>query len=212
MARRRYSSPVALVGKVGSEKSARRGSAIEQEERQLLERCQRGERQAFGRVVELYQGRVFGLVRRLVGSESVAEDITQEAFVRAYVSIGRFDCERPFLPWIFRIAVNLARNWFKAAARREVPWELENSLLPQDQVRPLDERLDVSRSLERALLELAPKYRVPLVLKHVEGLDYRQIKEVLGVPVTALKMRVSRARAKLRELLAEEHGWEAKDG
>lgn len=206
MARRRYATPPALVVKDGSEASAPRGGANAQPERQLLERCRRGERQAYGQVVELYQGRVFGLVRRLVGSETVAEDITQEAFVRAYLSIGRFDSERPFLPWIFRIAVNLTRNWFKAAARREIPCGPESNLLQPNRARPLDERLAIAQRLERALLELDPKYRVPLVLKHVEGLDYRQMKEVLGVPVTALKMRVSRARAMLRKLLGDEFG------
>jgi len=170
----------------------------------LLERCRRGDRQAYGRVVEICQNRVFNLVRRLVGSTTIAEDITQEAFVRAYLNIGRFDVERPFLPWIFRIAVNLTRNWFKAAARREIPCGAENNLLQATDGRQLDERLAIARRLERALLELDPKYRIPLVLKHVEGMDYRQMKMMLGVPVTALKMRVSRARARLRRLLDED--------
>ncbi|RME24047.1 MAG: sigma-70 family RNA polymerase sigma factor [Deltaproteobacteria bacterium] len=204
MGRRRYLPPATLVKNMeGGSDAPSSAEGIQREEFALLERSRRGDRKAYGRIVELYQRRVFGLVCRVVGSESAAEDITQEAFVRAYLAIDRFDTRRPFLPWIFRIALNLSRNWLKAAARRETSCDPD---ILQSRLRPADECHGDRERLQRALSRLAPKYRIPLVLKHVEGLDYNEMKDVLKLPVSVLKMRVSRARRMLAKLLEEEEG------
>jgi len=151
-------------------------------------------------MVERYQRRVYNLVLRMVGSRVAAEDLTQEAFLRAHINIQRFDLERRFLPWIFKIASNLARNYLKASARKELPLyteSLSGSTGP-DPVRALEAK-DFAARVEGELMALPVKYREPLLLKEVEGLSYREIKEVLDLPVWVLKMRVSRARARLRE-------------
>lgn len=180
------------------------------DERELLSRSQRGDREAFGKMVESYQLRVYNLVLRMVGNRVAAEDLTQESFLRAHVNIQRFDLERRFLPWIFKIASNLARNYLKASARKELPLfteTLAGSKGP-DPVRVLEAKDFISR-VESELMTLPFKYREPLVLKEVEGLSYREIKEILDLPVWVLKMRVSRARAKLRERMKQ---WEQESG
>ena len=205
MKNQRYAtaSSVVSIGGGMQDAMAQDAATRREQEKVILQRCRNGDRRAYGHVVETYQAKVFGTILRMVGSRTAAEDITQEAFVRAYVNIDRFDPERPFLPWILRIAINLSYNWFKAAARREVPDLPHEEFLQFQKNRPIDERLGDIQRMENALQAIPPKYRIPLILKHVEGMDYKEIKEVLGTPITALKMRVSRARSMLRKILSD---------
>ena len=176
------------------------------EERGLLSDCQKGNLEAYGKIVQCNQTRVYSFVLRMVRDPALAEDLTQDAFIRGFEKIHLFDLERKFLPWIFRIAVNLVRNYMKSPSRREVarsPEELDvQSDSPEDPSEALDRKRRLAK-VERALLELPEKYRAPMLLKQVEGFSYKEISEVLGVSVWALKMRVSRARKRLRARLAE---------
>ncbi len=176
------------------------------EERGLLSDCQKGDPEAYGKIVQCHQARVYSFVLRMVRDAALAEDLTQEAFIRGFVKIRLFDLERRFLPWIFRIAANLVRNYMKSPARREV------ARPPEELAGRSDSRDDPSEALirkrrlalvERALVELPEKYRAALLLKQVEGFSYKEISEVLGVSVWALKMRVSRSRKRLRARVDE---------
>jgi RNA polymerase sigma-70 factor (ECF subfamily) len=176
-------------------------------ERDAIERVQRGEIGLYRRLVERHQRRVFAIALRMLGSGSDAEDVTQQAFVSAFDALDEFDTRLPFASWINRIAINLAKDHLKSKKRTEqpLPEELPASAghlaarLPD----PEDEaaRGELRGRLQRALGALPWKDRQVLVLKDVEELSYQEMREVLQRPVTALKIRVIRARQKLRALL-----------
>jgi len=176
---------------------------VAREEADLLDRSQKGDREAYGRIVGRYQVRVYNLMVRMTGNPAVSEELAQEAFLRAYENIHRFDTGRRFLPWIMCIAANLARNHLKSARRREIPAPVDDRF--GDGGAPAEDRMverDRLSRVERALMALPLKYRLPLVLKHVEGMSYKEIKETTGLPVRVLKMRVHRARKRLRAAVA----------
>jgi RNA polymerase sigma-70 factor (ECF subfamily) len=183
-------------------------STAASEDSRAVAQVLRGDRDRFRELVERYQARVFGLTLRLVGNRTEAEDLTQQAFVEAYGGLDRFDPGRRFATWLFRIAVNNCKDHLKSHKRRERPFGEERD---QDSAlfaspRPTPEQAlassQVRRIVSEALDRLAPKYRVPLVLKDIEGLSYEEMREVLGLPITTLKIRVVRARARMEELLS----------
>lgn len=179
-------------------------TAHQDTERDLLRRSRLGEKEAFGMIVQTHQHRIFSFVVRMVRDPALAEDLTQDAFIRAYRKLHLYDPERPFLPWLFRIAANLTRNHLKSAASRELPHSPEHFTQVPTLAAAQDEQTAqraAVQQLERAIFELSAKDRAPLVLKHIEGLSYGEISQILGISVVALKMRVSRARRKLRKLL-----------
>ena len=185
---------------------------VREEERSLLTRCATGETEPYGQLVERYQLRVFNLVLRMLGDRSAAEDITQEAFIRAYQRLALYDLSRRFLPWLMKIAANLARNYMKKKSRdaRSVPLEWLSSLPAQGN----DPEAETSqkewlRRVETALFALSPSARTAILLKHQEGMSYEEMSEVMEEPVFILKMRVSRARKKMRTLLERN---QAKEG
>ena len=180
------------------------GRHVVREEADLLDRSQKGDREAYGVIVERYQLRVYNLVLRMTGNPATAEELAQEAFLRAYENIRRFDTGRSFLPWIMCIAANLARNHLKSARQREMPQAADDGFgdggAPAEEDRMADR--DRLARVERALMTLPLKYRLPLLLKHVEGMSYKEIKQATGLPVRVLKMRVHRARKRLRAAVA----------
>lgn len=188
------------------------GSENERAESDLLARSLRGDRAAYGRIVEMYQARVFNLISRMTRDAVAAEDLTQETFVRAFCKIDRFDPHRRFAPWIMRIAANLTLNYLKAPARRERPaddkaFEAEMSPAPDAAY----ESHCLIEKVEQALKELPEKVRLPILLHHQEGLSFKEISQVLGVPAFVLKMRVSRGRKQLRALVSRSVGESALD-
>lgn len=192
------------------ERERQEASGLHEDEQSLIAASRKGDRDAYCKIVQRYQTRIYSLVFRLVADRAAAEDVTQDAFIRGFRNLHRFDPGRRFLPWMMRIAANLARNHLRSSRRRELP------LLAEVPAGWGDPAVDLARremllGLERALLKLPVKYRLPLVLKHVEGLSYREMREVLRLPVAVLKMRVSRARARLRKLVEIPLGGEEKD-
>ena len=164
-----------------------------------------GNREAFGRLVQKYQRRLFGLVLMMVREAAAAEDVTQEAFVRAYTHIGGYDDRRPFYPWLAAIAVRLAQNRLRARGRsasREVE-PLDNA--PESGVPPealttliADER---GRRLWRAVSALPPGERTAVILYYREELTVGDVAHALGVTTGTVKTFLFRARRHLRERL-----------
>lgn len=185
---------------------------VREEERALLTRCAAGETEPYGRLVDRYQGRVYNLVLRMLGDSSAAEDVAQEAFIRAYQRLSLYDPSRRFLPWLMKIAANLARNQLKKKSRDahsvSPEWLSAQPAKGNDPEVQTDQK-EWMQKVEAALLTLPPSARMALLLKHQEGMSYEEISEVMGEPVFVLKMRVSRARKKLRALLEKK---QAKEG
>lgn len=170
-----------------------------------------GDRQAFRPLVERYQRGVYNVIHRLVHNAADAEDLAQQAFVSAFDALGSFKLDARFSSWIYRIAVNLAKDHLKSRKRGEVPTEpadpseamFSGSLPRTDEPAVNDERM---RLLHSALAALGYKDREVLVLKDIEELSYEEMREILHRPITALKIRVVRARERLRIELERRSG------
>lgn len=180
-------------------------SAHNDRDRLVVEQVLRGQRDAFRELVDRYRGPLHGLVLRMVGSPTEADDLTQLTFVEAFRALARYDGRRSFATWLMRIAVNNCKDHLKSHKRRErqLQADVGEALFSGHVPGPEQGLRDARRAeaIETAIAALAPMYRLPLVLKDVEGLSYREIQQVLDLPVTTLKIRVVRARAKLQEQL-----------
>jgi len=167
----------------------------------LLARAARGDGAAFAELYREHVGRVFGLCLRLTADRALAEEHTQESFVRAWENLGRFRAEAAFGTWLYRIAANLALGGMRDRKRRglKVVQGLDQDLLDAvpEQASPVHEGLD----LERAIAELPPGARAVFVLHDVEGWRHDEIAEQLGLAVGTSKAQLHRARRLLRRRL-----------
>jgi RNA polymerase sigma-70 factor (ECF subfamily) len=181
------------------------------EEQAFIDRCLVGDPESFRPLVQRYQRIAFSVALRMLGSRADAEDVAQQAFADAYAALDRFHGDgRPnaFSTWLLRIVVNRSKDVLKSKKRTESPLDADvapeqaifahqlggpEALLGQAQERQL---------LERALAKVPPKYREVLVLKDIEDLSYEEIRAILRLPITTLKIRVVRARAMMRSKLA----------
>jgi len=184
-------------------------------DQELVRRVQRGDRAAFDVLVRKYQHKIVKLVTRYVHDGAEALDVSQEAFIKAYRAIHGFRGDSAFYTWLYRIAINTAKNHLVAEGRRP----LEHGMDLQDpeqydvQARLRDndtpERLlltdEIQRTVEAAIAELPEDLRTAIVLRELEGMSYEQIAETMGCPVGTVRSRIFRAReaidAKLKPLL-----------
>ncbi|MGI5864640.1 MAG: RNA polymerase sigma factor [Myxococcales bacterium] len=177
------------------------------EERQLIDRCLAGDREAFSPIVRRYGAGLFAFCARMVG-RAVGEELAQETLARAYASLGTFRNDSGFKRWLYRIALNLCRDYLKSGKAKEGPCgSLEGVLEPVAAEAGPEERLrgrEAVAALQRAIDKLAPKYREAFVLKHIESLSYEEMREIVEMPVPALKVRVHRAREMIKRLMEEE--------
>lgn len=174
-----------------------------------IQRAVQGDARAFRSIVERHHHGLFRLALRMLGDRAEAEDAVQEAFARAYKRLEYFDPSYRLSTWLYRIALNICRDHLKSPRRKERPRGLAAMPLSErtDDAQRADHRLERARMAQRlagCLEQLSSSYREAVVLKDLEELSYQEMKEVTGAPVTALKIRVVRARAKLRALLEEE--------
>ncbi len=166
---------------------------MEQSDASLVEQCLAGRKEAFAGLVRRHQDAVYNLAVRWVFDRDEAADLAQETFVRAYRKLRTYDSGYAFRNWLLTICANLAKNRFRSEDRRRRAQEAHAELYPRTPAPP-----DARQDSVRATLENMPeKLRVPLVLKHVEGLSYEEVSTVLGIGVSAAKMRVKRARDEL---------------
>ncbi len=158
-------------------------------------------RELLQKMMEEYGDKIYRLALRYTGDVFQAEDIAQETFLRAYSRLHTYDRSRPAGPWLFRIAVNLCRNWSRRAGAREMPMEIKD----EPEVEPGPEHRYLQRERERELLQALHKlpeiYRDVLILKHVAELNYNEICAALGWELSLVKNRLYRGRMMLREAL-----------
>ena len=175
-----------------------------EDEQKLLARLRRGEPQAFETLVIEHQHRVFGVALRMLGSRAEAEDVAQEAFLRAYRSVAEFRGDAKLSTWLYAITSRLCLNRLDSAERRRT--RHGDDLLESVP----DERLDPPGALEQrerrtalhlAIAELSDERRLVVVLADLEGLAYEEIAKALDLPVGTVRSRLHRARMELRERL-----------
>ena len=161
-----------------------------------IARAQGGDREAFGRLVALTQRRVYATARRMVGGHADADDVAQEAFLRAYRGLPGFDGRADFFTWMYRIVVNVALNHLRARAARIPP----AAPPAPDPVERLEARETAGR-LEAALATLPGPIRAALILHVVEGLPQAQVAVILECAEGTVAWRVNQARKLLRDRL-----------
>jgi RNA polymerase sigma-70 factor, ECF subfamily len=170
----------------------------------LIARARRGDPSAFEEIVRLYQRRVYGVALRIVRAHDVADDVTQEAFLRAWRSLDRFELGRPFGPWVCRIAANLAVNHVRSPRAREEGLPDGHAETRTSAPGPLGALLDAEGAtvLEQAMGQLPQEQRAVLVLRVVEELSYAEIAETLGISPGTVMSRLFRARERLAQALS----------
>lgn len=183
-------------------------SKVELEKEQaLVARAQQGDRSAFAALVRDHQHEVYTLARRLVGDPHLAADIAQEALIRAWKALPRFRGDSRLSTWLYRITVNTSWTHKKRAARHQGP-SLEDQLdvaAPEDADHPVvaGELLELRDRLRAALDRLPEGQRQVVVMKDIYGWSHAEIAETTGITITAAKVRLHRARARLASDLEE---------
>jgi RNA polymerase sigma-70 factor (ECF subfamily) len=182
---------------------------VEEDDGTLVRRAQAGDAAAFGRLVERYMRRAYFTALGLVGSREDALDLSQEAFARAFRARASIDPDRPFYGWLYQILRRLCFNFVRDRRGRAASLEAAASWIARDAERRAAD-LDPARALEReearrrvsdAIAHLPAHEREVLVLKELEGLRYREIAELIGVPLGTVMSRLYAARHRLADAL-----------
>lgn len=183
---------------------------------ELVARVQRGDKRAFDLLVLKYQRKIMRLLSRMVRDPSEVEDVAQEAFIKAYRALPQFRGESAFYTWLYRIAINTARNWQVASGRRpSTPTAIENE--DGETFSQIDNLTDIStpesvlasrqvvETVNAAIDALPEDLRTAIALREIEGLSYEEIAESMGCPIGTVRSRIFRAReaiaAQLRPIL-----------
>ncbi|QFT87236.1 ECF RNA polymerase sigma factor SigW [Bacillus sp. THAF10] len=179
--------------------------------RKRIKQIKKGDQDAFAEIVELFKDKIYQLVYRMIGNSHEAEDIAQEAFIRAYVNINSFDVNRKFSTWLYRIATNLTIDRIR---KKKPDYYLDAEVagtegltmysqvaadvsLPEEDV----ENMELQEEIQRKILNLPDKYRSVIVLKYIDELSLLEISEILEIPVGTVKTRIHRGREALRQQL-----------
>lgn len=171
-------------------------------ERDLIAQAQQGDRQAFGDLVLLHRSGVVNVVYRMCGDAVLAEDAAQEAFIRAWAKLPDYQPRAPFRSWLYRIATNAALD----ALRRERPTvDVSDVPLAAPGIGPeaLVSRQERAQQVQEAVLALPTASRTVLILREYEGLSYKEIADVLEIPLGTVMSRLNYARSALRDRLAD---------
>jgi RNA polymerase sigma-70 factor (ECF subfamily) len=191
-------------------------SADRESDKVLVERVQRGDKKAFDVLVLKYQHKVANLISRYIRDQAEVFDVTQEAFIKAYRALPNFRGESAFYTWLYRVAINTAKNHLAAQARRPPGEDIEADTAEQmDMGAPLKdmdtpERLalqrEIAETIQKALDDLPQDLRTAITLRELEGLSYEEIAQAMDCPIGTVRSRIFRAReaidARLKPLLA----------
>jgi RNA polymerase sigma-70 factor (ECF subfamily) len=182
----------------------------------LVERVQRGDKAAFELLVAKYQRKIVRLISRLIRDPAEVEDVAQEAFIKAYRAIPQFRGESAFYTWLYRIAVNSAKNYLASQGRRaptstESDAEEAETFSEADLLRDIDTpesvlmSKQIAQTVNAAMAGLPEELRTAISLREIEGLSYEEIAEMMDCPIGTVRSRIFRAReaiaTKLRPLL-----------
>lgn len=181
-------------------------------DQQLVERAQRGDKQAFGLLVSKYQRKLGRLLSRLIRDPAEVEDVAQEAFIKAYRALPSFRGESAFYTWLYRIGINTAKNYLVSQGRRaptttEFDSEEAETFDEGEQLRDINtpERMLQSRQIgetvNSAMETLPEELRTAIVLREIEGLSYEEIASIMECPIGTVRSRIFRAREAIAEKL-----------
>jgi RNA polymerase sigma-70 factor (ECF subfamily) len=177
-------------------------------ETKIVKRAQKGDRLAFAELVELYKDKLYNLGYRMMGNRTEAEDVAQEAFLRAYANLSKYNPNHKFSTWIYRIATNLCIDRMrKKKADFSLDAELDGveggdmySRLPSPERTPEQQlvRTETQEEVQAAIAALPENYRAAVILKYLHDMSLQEIADILEVPVSTVKTRIHRGREALR--------------
>jgi RNA polymerase sigma-70 factor (ECF subfamily) len=186
----------------------------------LVEQVQRGDRRAFDLLVIRYQQRILKLIMRYVRDPAEAQDVAQEAFIKAYRALPSFRGESAFYTWLYRIAINTAKNYLVSLQRRPVDYDLDlqdpenykyNAML-RDEETPegIAMQEELRHAVERAIASLPEELRTAIMLRELDGLSYEEIAQAMDCPVGTVRSRIFRAREAIDQGIAALDGTDAR--
>ncbi|MGA7179267.1 MAG: RNA polymerase sigma factor RpoE [Thiobacillaceae bacterium] len=179
-------------------------------DQQLVERAQKGDKRAFELLVMKYERKLGRLLSRMVRDTAEIDDITQEAFIKAYRALPQFRGDSAFYTWLYRIAVNTAKNYLMAKGKREISKSdlidedgevMEDLLMPHDIATP-DAELQtkqIAKAVNETVEELPEELRTAITLREIEGLSYEEIAQMMDCPIGTVRSRIFRAREAIAE-------------
>jgi RNA polymerase sigma-70 factor (ECF subfamily) len=171
------------------------------DDKTLMERCRKGDRQALESLLVRYQKPVYNAAFRMLHSPDDARDVTQAVFLKVFEHMDQFDPERRFFSWVYRITLNESINWLKKTGRLDpiaddVP---DGSSGPEAEAG----NQELGENMQAALMTISPEYRQVVILKHVLGCSYQEISDILDIAEKTVKSRLYSARAQLRQCLRQ---------
>ncbi|MFQ3577614.1 MAG: sigma-70 family RNA polymerase sigma factor [Verrucomicrobiia bacterium] len=184
------------------------------EDRELVARCQQGDLAAFDQLISKYRARVFAMIHTIVRNEQDAWDISQEGFVRAWRGLGRFRDESSFATWLYRVMTNAALDFLRKTKNRRTV-SFDETFLSEDEGELIAERgadasphgmiqrKELAQRINTAVESLSPEHRAVILLKEVEGLQYHEIAERLGISLGTVMSRLFYARKYLQRQLLD---------
>lgn len=186
--------------------------ASAEEDRAWVRQCQEGREEGFEKLLRKYQQAVFNLVYHNLGPRVDAEDVAQKIFAKVYFAIDKFDNKRPFFPWLYRIAVNQCHDELRRLRRSRLYTFTDLNLEETERIEKLinqasppsatlDEQQDLHALLVKMLDRLNKQQRTALVLRDIEGVPYEKIAEIMKCSEQAARLKVFRARARLKNLV-----------
>lgn len=169
----------------------------------LVRRCLEGDNSAFDKLIDRYKRQVFSVIYQMVRNPADAEDIAQDAFIKAYRALSSYNDCYPFITWLFKIAHNAAIDHLRASKTQLLSLDIEESPLESEcsdqSLMESADALSDKALLDKALAALPPVYREILALRHQQEFSYTEISEALGIPEGTVKIRLFRARNLLKE-------------
>ena len=174
-------------------------------DRRIIEACQQGDRAAFQLLFETYKDKVFSIaVYSNGGDRALADDITQQIFLKLFTAIQHFRGDSEFTTWLYRLVVNACMDE-RRRRRRLLPWADTVAMRKAGERKPQEKqyaRLEVAEAVQAAIGELKPKFRLPILLKYIEGLSYEEIASVMGCSKGTVASRLNRGHSQLAKRLA----------
>lgn len=180
-------------------------------DKQLVERVQRGDKRAYDLLVLKYQHKIVGLVSRYLRDQDEVQDVAQEAFIKAYRALPRFRGDSAFYTWLYRIAINTAKNHLVSRSRRPPDTDIDVDMEEGMHQESLSDMVNPENSLAtdqlesvvyKAIDDLAEDLKVAVTLREFEGLSYEEIAEVMDCPVGTVRSRIFRAREAIEKKIA----------
>jgi RNA polymerase sigma-70 factor (ECF subfamily) len=180
-------------------------------DKQLVERVQRGDKRAYDLLVLKYQHKIVGLVGRYLRDQDEVQDVAQEAFIKAYRALPRFRGDSAFYTWLYRIAINTAKNHLVSRSRRPPDTDIDVDMEEGTHQESLSDMVNPENSLAtdqleavvyKAIDDLAEDLKVAVTLREFEGLSYEEIAEVMDCPVGTVRSRIFRAREAIEKKIA----------